>query len=90
MNPKETDPNLESIHKEVDTRERGWIETTTLYEYLLDRSTGQVTLVETVDVDNPYPKGKSCKDKEVCRTVLTPTQVPPEIREKIKALMERK
>ncbi len=90
MAPNENNENLELIHTDSNTRERGWIETTTTEQYFLDRTTGEVTLVETVDVDNPYPNARQAKDKEVSRKIMPSSLLPAEVREKVKTLMEKK
>jgi hypothetical protein len=90
MAPNETNENLESIHTDVETKEKGWIETTTKNEYFLNRATGEVILVETVDVDNPYPNARQAKDKEISRKIMPLSLLPSEVREKVKTLMETK
>ncbi len=71
------------IHSDSNTNEAGWTETTTYKKYFLDESTGEVTLVTTVDVDCPYKPAKNCTDKEISRETLSPEQIPPIVREKI-------
>jgi hypothetical protein len=80
---------LELVHTTSKDDEKGWIETTIYRKYFYNRETMEVTLVETVDVDNPYRPVKICKNKEISRRVLNPAEVPPIVREKIAELLSK-
>jgi len=77
---------MKLIHSTSRTKESGWIETTTYDKYYYDRESGQVTHIRTVDVDNPY-KSEHIEGKEIVNEVLSPEEVPEEVREQITALL---
>lgn len=81
---------MELIHTDIDKEEKGWKESTTYKEYFFDKATGQVTLVMTVNCDNPYPGKESYRDREIGRKVLAPNEIPPVVRNKIEKLMAEK
>jgi len=90
MDSSEANPSMESIHIEADTFEKGAIVITTKREYLLDRATGQVTLTETVDIENPYPNARQAKEQKISAKIIPTILIPPVIREKVKTIMEAK
>lgn len=80
---------MKSIHTEIHTNEKGLKEIKTYEKYYFNEETGEVTLVTSESVDNPYPGGIDKEDEEISREVLEPNKIPKVVRDKIEELLNK-